>query len=89
MVIHDVMTFPGILLTYRVIGVQIQQKSKSKSARNDRLFAVPQRLHSEEGIRDVRDLSAPIQPELDEKFFIATDELDDKNWGSLVGKVVK
>jgi hypothetical protein len=35
------------------------------------------RPHAEQGLRDVRDLSKPIQQEL-EKFFIATDELEDK-----------
>jgi inorganic pyrophosphatase len=78
MVVHDATTFPGIVLTCRVIGVlQIEQKSKGKSERNDRLFAVPRRSHSEQALRDVRNLSKPIQQEL-EKFFIATDELEDK-----------
>ena len=78
MVIHDAATFPGLVLTCRVIGIlQIEQKSKNKKERNDRLFAVPRRSHSERGLRDVRDLTKPIQAEL-EKFFIATDELEDK-----------
>ena len=78
MVIHDAATFPGIVLTCRIIGIlQIEQKSKGKAERNDRLFAVPRRSHAELGLRDVRDLSKPIQQEL-EKFFIATDELEDK-----------
>ena len=78
MVIHDAATFPGVVLTCRVIGIlQIEQKSKGKAERNDRLFAVPQRSHSEQGLRDVRGLSEPIRQEL-EKFFIATDELEDK-----------
>ena len=46
MVIHDAATFPGIVLTCRVIGIlQIEQKSKSKRERNDRLFAVPRYSH--------------------------------------------
>ena len=78
MVIHDATTFPGIVLTCRIIGVlQIEQKSKGKVERNDRLFAVPRRSHSEQGLRDVRNLSKAIRLEL-EKFFIATDELEDK-----------
>ena len=78
MVIHDAATFPGLVVTCRVIGVlQIEQKSKSKSERNDRLFAVPRRSHSERALETVRDLTRPIQEEL-EKFFIATDELEDK-----------
>jgi inorganic pyrophosphatase len=79
MVIHDATTFPGVVLDCRVIGIlQIEQKSKGKAAeRNDRLFAVPRRSHSEQDLRDVRDLSKPLQQEL-AKFFIATDELEDK-----------
>jgi hypothetical protein len=66
------------VLSCRIIGIpQIEQKSKAKAERNDRLFAVPRRSHSEQGLRDVRDLSKPIQQEL-EKFFIATDKLEDK-----------
>jgi inorganic pyrophosphatase len=38
---------------------------------------VPRRSHSERALKDVRDLTKPIQEEL-EKFFIATDELEDK-----------
>jgi inorganic pyrophosphatase len=82
MVIHDAATFPGIVLTCRVIGIlQIEQKSKGKAERNDRLFAVPRRSHSEQGLRDVRDLSKAIQQEL-EKFFITRT----KHWKSSGGK---
>jgi inorganic pyrophosphatase len=78
MVVHDATTFPGVVLTCRIIGVlQIEQKSKTKVERNDRLFAVPRRSHSELGLRDVMELSKPMQEEL-EKFFLATDELEDK-----------
>jgi inorganic pyrophosphatase len=68
MVIHDAATFPGVVLACRVIGIlQIEQKSKVKAARHDRLFAVPRQSHSEQAIRDIRDLSKPIRQEL-EKF---------------------
>jgi len=78
MVIHDAATFPGLVVACRVIGIlQIEQKSKSKAERNDRLFAVPRRSHSEQALRDIDDLTKPIREEL-EKFFIATDELEDK-----------
>jgi inorganic pyrophosphatase len=78
MVVHDAATFPGTILTCRIIGVlQIEQKSKGKKERNDRLFAVPKDSHSEQALKDVRGLSEPIQQEL-EKFFKATDELEDK-----------
>jgi inorganic pyrophosphatase len=78
MVVHDAATFPGIVLTCRVIGIlQIEQTSKGKTERNDRLFAVPKVSHSEQALKDVNDLSKPIRQEL-EKFFVATDELEDK-----------
>jgi inorganic pyrophosphatase len=64
MVIHDAATFPGLVVTCRV-----EQKSKKKSERNDRLFAVPRRSHSERALKDVADLSKPIREEL-EKFFV-------------------
>ena len=38
---------------------------------------MPRQSHSEQALHDVRDLSKPIQEEL-EKFFIATDELEEK-----------
>lgn len=79
MVIHDAATYPGLVLECRVIGVlQIEQKSKGKTERNDRLFAVPRHSHSEKGLDNVRELSKAMQEEL-EKFFIATDELEDKS----------
>jgi inorganic pyrophosphatase len=78
MVIHDAATFPGVVLACRIIGIlQIEQKSKGKAERNDRLFAVPRQSHAEQAIRDICDLSKPIRQEL-EKFFIATDELEGK-----------
>jgi inorganic pyrophosphatase len=78
MVIHDAATFPGLVVACRLIGIlQIVQKKKDKSERNDRLFAVPRRSHSEKALKDVSDLTKPVREEL-EKFFIATDELEDK-----------
>lgn len=47
-VIHDATTFPGLVVKCRVIGIlEIEQKSRNKAERNDRLFAVPRRSHSE------------------------------------------
>jgi len=79
MVLHDAATFPGLVLTCKVIGVlQVKQRSKGKkSERNDRIFAVPRGSHAEKDFSDVRQLSSAMREEL-EKFFIATDELEDK-----------
>ena len=65
MVIHDAATFPGLVVACRVIGIlQIEQKSKGKAERNDRLFAVPRRSHSEQALRDIDDLTKPIRRSL-------------------------
>jgi inorganic pyrophosphatase len=79
MVIHDAGTFPGLVLTCKIIGVlQVEQHRKGKKAeRNDRVFAVPRGSHAEKDLSDVRDLTSAKREEL-EKFFIATDELEDK-----------
>ena len=79
MVIHEAATFPGLVMNCKIIGVlQVEQHSKGKkSERNDRVFAVPRGSHAEKDLSDVRDLAKAKREEL-EKFFIATDELEDK-----------
>lgn len=79
MVIHEAATFPGLVLNCKVIGVlQVEQHRKGKkSKRNDRIFAVPCGSHAEKDLRNVRDLTSAKRDEL-AKFFIATDELEDK-----------
>ena len=79
MVIHDAATSPGLLLICKVIGVlKIEQRSDGKTERNDRIFAVPKNSHAEKSLTHVSDLSQPMREEL-EKFFAATDELEDKS----------
>ncbi len=79
MILHDAATFPGLVLTCKIIGVlQVEQRSNGKkSERNDRIFAVPRGSHAEKDFSDVRELTSAMREEL-EKFFIATDELEDK-----------
>jgi inorganic pyrophosphatase len=78
MVIHDAATFPGLVVVCRLIGIlQIEQKTKGKTERNDRVFATPLNSHFERALKDVGDLTKPFREEL-EKFFIATEELEDK-----------
>jgi inorganic pyrophosphatase len=78
MVIHDAGTYPGLVLSCRLIGIlQINQKKGGSTVRNDRLFAVPRNSHQEKGLKDVRGFSRPTREEL-ERFFIATDELQKK-----------
>jgi inorganic pyrophosphatase len=78
LVIHDAATFPGLVMKCKVIGVlEILEHDDQRKQRNDRVMAVPVNSHSEQGLRDVRQLSKPIRLEL-EKFFVATAELQSK-----------
>lgn len=78
LVIHDAQTYPGVVLRCRPVGVlEIEQKSKSKKERNDRVFAVPDRSPLEADLKDIRRLPARAHEEL-EKFFLATNALEDK-----------
>ena len=80
LVMHDVATAPGLVLKCKIIGVlQVLQGEKGKkSVRNDRLIAVPRDSHREKADKDARDLPKPVRKEI-EKFFVATDELEDKS----------
>ncbi len=76
-IIHDAATFPGLVVVCRVIGIlKIEQTSKARSERNDRVFVVPTRSHAARALNDVADLSQPFREEL-QKFFAATEELED------------
>jgi inorganic pyrophosphatase len=78
LVIHDAGTYPGLVLRCRPIGVlEVLQISKGEKERNDRIFVVPERSPFEGDLQDVRRLPARAVGEL-EKFFEATDALEDK-----------
>ena len=78
MILHDVATTPGLVLRCKAIGVlEVIQTTKGKRIRNDRIFAVPEKSHREDQLHDVRELPSEVKDEL-ERFFTATDELEDK-----------
>jgi inorganic pyrophosphatase len=78
LIIHDAATFPGLVLTCTPIGVlEITQISKKGRERNDRVFLIPTLPDFEADLQDVRQLSKRMTTEL-QKFFEATDALDDK-----------
>ena len=84
LIIHDAGTYPGLVLTCRPIGVlEIAQISKKTRERNDRIFLLPTKSDFESDLQDVRDFTDRMKDEL-QKFFEATDALDDKRldfWG--------
>jgi inorganic pyrophosphatase len=79
LVLHDAATAPGLVLKCKIIGVlQVQQSKKGKKGiRNDRVIAVPRESHREKADKDARNLPKQVREEI-EKFFVATDELEDK-----------
>jgi inorganic pyrophosphatase len=79
LVLHDAATSPGLVLRCKIIGVLevIQKENGKQKIRNDRLIAVPRDSHREKSENDARDLPKQVREEI-EKFFVATDELEDK-----------
>jgi inorganic pyrophosphatase len=79
LILHDVPTAPGLVLRCKIIGVlEVLQMQKGKhKLRNDRLIAVPKDSHREQADKDARGLPKQVRKEI-EKFFVATDELEDK-----------
>lgn len=55
----------------------VEQQSKGKKERNDRVFAVPDRSPLDTDLREIRHLPARACEEL-EQFFRATNALEDK-----------
>jgi inorganic pyrophosphatase len=78
LIVHDAGTYPGLVLRCKPIGVlEVLQTTSHGKERNDRIFAVPDRAPFEGDLQDVRRLPARAIEEL-EKFFEATDALEDK-----------
>src|ERR1700692_2030517 len=78
LVIHDSQTYPGVVLRCWPVGIlKVEQTSKGKKERNDRVFAVLDRSPLETDLKDIRHLPSRARDEL-ERFFRATNALEDK-----------
>ena len=78
LIIHEAKTYPGVVLQCKPVGIlEVEQNSKGKKERNDRVFAVPDRSPRETDLQDVQDLPSRAREEL-EQFFRATNALEDK-----------
>jgi len=78
LVIHEVKTYPGVVLRCKLVGViEVLQKRNGKKERNDRVFAVPDRLPFEADMKDIRELPQRAVSEFEE-FFRATNVLEKK-----------
>jgi inorganic pyrophosphatase len=79
LILHDAATTAGLVLKCKIIGVLevVQTEGGKHAIRNDRLIAVPRDSHREQAAEDARDLPKQVRSEI-EKFFVATDELENK-----------
>jgi inorganic pyrophosphatase len=78
LILHDVPTAAGLVLKCKIIGVlEVLQMDGKHKLRNDRLIAVPKDSRREQADKDARELPKQVRKEI-EKFFVATDELEDK-----------
>src|SRR6202051_3285275 len=69
LVIHDAQTYPGVVLRCRPVGIlEVEQKSKGKRERNDRVFAVPDRSPLETDLQDIRRLPSRARGGVEEVF---------------------
>ena len=79
MLLHDVATYPGMLICAYLVGVlRVSDLEDGKTTPNPRLFAVPIGANREHEIEDVRQLSKRTRKEL-EKFFKQTAALESKD----------
>lgn len=78
MILHEVATNPGLIITARFVGVlRLNDWEAGKTIANPRVFAVPLGARREHELKDVRQLAPRLRQELEE-FFKQTAALNDK-----------
>jgi inorganic pyrophosphatase len=96
LLLMDEPTFPGCLVSARLIGViEAEQTEKGKTERNDRLIAVAANSHNHQEITSIHQLPANLLHEI-EHFFISYNDAKGKRFkvlgrfaGSRALKLVK
>ena len=73
MVLHEASTYPGILLTCRVLGVvRLTQREKFRREENDRIIAVPTWNERLREVDDYRGLPPRMREEIEQFFSTVT-----------------
>jgi inorganic pyrophosphatase len=73
MVYWDVVTYPGVVLPCRPLGVlKVEESKKKKRRRNDRIIMVPESAERAEHLKSHQDLSRREREELEHFFLIVT-----------------
>jgi inorganic pyrophosphatase len=81
MVFSDVVTFPGIVIECRPLGVlrlEQNQKGSKRRQRNDRLIVIPVKMPRFDSFKTPKDLPQRWRQELEE-FFMATTRFENKD----------
>lgn len=72
LVIHDAVSYPGMVIRCRPIAVlEVKQNEHGATKRNDRIMLVPSASRRQESLDDLRALSPQMRDEL-ERFFVAS-----------------
>ena len=82
-VISEFNSFPGVIITCRIIGgikaEQSEDEHSKKMIRNDRFLAIPKCSNIFQNIREVKDLPKQIMDQLEE-FFVDYNKLEGKKF---------
>lgn len=82
-VISEFNSFPGVIITCRIIGAmkaeQSEEKDSKKMIRNDRYLAIPKFSNIFQEVRDVKDLPKQTMDQLEE-FFVDYNKLEGKKF---------
>jgi inorganic pyrophosphatase len=82
-VISEFKSFPGIIITCRIIGgikaEQSEDKDSKKMIRNDRFLAIPKCSNIFQDVREVKDLPKQTMDQLQE-FFVDYNKLEGKKF---------
>ncbi len=77
LILHDAQTYPGVVLRCRPVGIlEVEQRSKGKKERNDRVLRC-QTGHRSKRISRISVISSHARDDL-EQFFRATNALENK-----------
>jgi inorganic pyrophosphatase len=77
LVLHDLPTFPGLVIPCRIVGVlSVRDREHRQAVRNDRIIVVPAESNRCKRIKDINDVSADTQEELAYFFSASVREAD-------------
>ena len=72
LIIHDAVSYPGMIIRCRPVAIlEVRQSERGLTRRNDRVMVAPSESRRQESLDDLRALSYQMREEL-ERFFLAS-----------------